>query len=68
MSDTPEGSRVPKMPPGQAHEIARGLKGLAQSYAEAGMARDATRAERDSQWWMAYSVSLARTLPPEQSA
>ena len=49
MSDTSEASRIPKMPPEKAQEIARGLKWLAQSYAEAGMTRDATRAQRDSQ-------------------
>ena len=63
MSDTPEARRVPKMTPEEAQEIARTLKGLAQSYAGAGMARDATRAERDSQWWMAYSASMAQTKP-----
>jgi len=61
MSDTPEVSRIPKMPPAKAQEIARGLKWLAQSYAEAGMARDSTRAEQDSQLWMTYSISLAQT-------
>ena len=50
MSDTPEASRVPKMTPEEAQEIACALKGLAQSYARAGMARHATRAERDGQW------------------
>ncbi len=66
MGDTPEEtSRIPKMPPENAQEIARGLKWLATSYAEAGMAREATRAERDSQWWMTYSLSLAQTPPSE---
>ncbi len=66
MSDTPEGRSVPLMEPAKAQEIARGLKWLAQSYAEAGMARDASRAERDSHWWLAYANSLAQT-PPAQS-
>ena len=66
MSDTPEAGRIPKMPPASAQEIARGLKWLAQSYAEAGMARDATRADRDSQWWMTYAKSLAQTPPTER--
>lgn len=61
MSDTPDASRIPKMTPDEAQEIAHALKGLAQSYATGGMARDATRAERDSQWWMAHSISLAQT-------
>jgi hypothetical protein len=49
MSATPESGRIPMMPAEKAQQIARGLKWLAQSYAEAGMLRDATRAERDSQ-------------------
>jgi hypothetical protein len=65
MSTAPESSRIPQMPPEKAQEIARGLKWLAQSYAEAGMVRDAVRSERDSQWWMTYSISLAQT-PPKQ--
>jgi hypothetical protein len=52
------------MEPAKAQKIARGLTWLAQSYAEAGMARDATRAERDSHWWLAYANSLAQTPPP----
>ncbi len=63
MSGTPEASRVPKMTPEEAQEIACALKGLAQSYAGAGMTREATCAERDSQWWMAYSASMAPTKP-----
>jgi hypothetical protein len=63
MSDTPETSRIPLMEAGKAQEIARGLKFLAQSYAEAGMTRDASRAASDSQWWLAYSISLAQTPP-----
>ncbi len=45
----------------------RGLKWLAQSYAEAGMVRDATRVERDSQWWLNYSISLAHTPPHDHT-
>lgn len=67
MSDPIEQGRVPKMPPEAAQDIARGLKWLAQSYASAGMARDATRAERDSQWWLAYSLSLTQTQPGSKS-
>ncbi len=59
----PEAARIPLMPPEKAQEIARGLEWLAQSYAGAGMARDATHAERDSQWWMSYAISLAQTPP-----
>jgi hypothetical protein len=63
MSGTPEPGRSPLMAPEKAQEIARGLKWLAQSYAEAGMVRDSTRAERDSQWWLNYSISLSHTPP-----
>ena len=49
------------MPPEAAQEIARGWKWLAESYTQAGMLRDATRAERDSQWWLTYAISLAQT-------
>ena len=51
----------------KAQEIARGLKWLAQSYAEAGVVRDATRAERDSQWWLNHSISLAHTPPHDHT-
>ncbi len=63
MSDTEESGRISLMAPDKAQEIARGLKWLAQSYAEAGMQRDAQRAGNDSQWWLAYSTSLAQTPP-----
>ena len=63
MSDEPDANQIPLMAPAKAQEIARGLKWLAQSYAEAGMARDASRSERDSHWWLAYANSLAQTPP-----
>jgi hypothetical protein len=63
MSETPNGSRVPLMAPEKAQEIARGLKWLSESYASAGMTRDANRAERDSHWWLNYAQSLAATPP-----
>ena len=62
MSD-PSRSRIPLMSPVEAQEIARGHKWLAESYANAGMTRDAQRYERDSQWWLAYSISLSQTPP-----
>ena len=63
MSDPLGASRVPKMAPEDAQDIARGLKWLAESYEKAGYARAATRAERDSQWWLTYAISLAQTKP-----
>jgi len=67
MSDTPDSSRIPLMPAENAQEVARGLKFLAQSYSEAGMVRDATRAERDSQWWLNHAISLAHTPPRDHA-
>lgn len=60
MSDTPEANRIPLMPPERAQAIACGLKWMAQSYLEAGLTRDAVRADRDSQWWMTYALSLSQ--------
>ena len=54
-------SSVPIMAPDKARGIARGLRWLAQSYTEAGMAREATIALPDSEWWLAYAISLAQT-------
>jgi hypothetical protein len=67
MSHTPDSNRIPLMPAEQAQEIARSLKWLAHSYAEAGMARDATQSERDSQWWLNYSISLSHNPPADHA-
>jgi hypothetical protein len=67
MSETEESGRIPLMAPDKAQEIARGLKWLAQSYEAAGMRRDSQRAEMDSQWWLAYSISLSQTPPVSKS-
>ena len=61
MSDVPDARRIPKMPPEAAQEIALGWKWLAESYAQAGMLRNASRAELDSQWWLTYSKLLSQT-------
>ncbi len=61
MSGTEDSGRIPLMAPDKAQDIARGLKWLAQSYEAAGMRRDSQRAEIDSQWWLAYAISLAQT-------
>ncbi len=63
MSDHAEASRVPKMTAERAQEVARGYKWLAQSLSEAGAPREASRLERESLWWMAYSISLGQTPP-----
>ena len=63
MSDTPVFGRIPLMPAEKAQAMARGLKWLARSYVDAGIGRDATTAERDSQWWLNHAISLALTSP-----
>ena len=60
MSDTPEERRVPLMPPDKARDIARSCKFLADEYAEVGMPRQAANMLRESNWWMAYAISLAQ--------
>lgn len=67
MSDTPESSRIPLMSADKARGIARGLKWLAQSDVEAGVVRNATRAERGCQCWLNYSISLAHTPPHDHT-
>lgn len=65
---TPKDRRVPTMAPEAAQELARDWKGLAQSYADQGMLREAQRAESESQWWLTYSISLSQTPPAAKSA
>jgi hypothetical protein len=60
MSDTPEQRRVPMMSAEKAREIARSAKFLADDYAEVGYARQAAAMLRESNWWMAYALSLAQ--------
>ncbi len=63
MRGVPEQGRIPLMGADKAQEIARGLQWLAQSDAEAGMRRDASRAGTECQWWVAHAISLAQTPP-----
>jgi hypothetical protein len=63
MSGRLEHSRIPLMPPEVGQDIARGLKWLAESYTQAGMRREASRAESDCQWWLAHAIPLAQTPP-----
>ena len=67
MSGIPEASCIPWMPVAKAQHIARDLKWLVQSYAGVGMVREATRAERDSQWWLNHSISLAHNPPDDRT-
>ncbi len=53
MRDSPDRSLVPLMTREEAQDLARAYGWAAKSCAEAGMARDAAIAERDSQWFLA---------------
>jgi hypothetical protein len=59
-------SQPPLVTAAKARDIARAHKGWAEYLAEQGLAAEARRAERDSQFWMAYSIALAQT-PPEDA-
>ena len=50
-------SAIP-LTPDHARSIALSLKWLAQSYDAAGMTFQASRAERDSQWWLGFALTL----------
>lgn len=52
---------VPMVPAAKARNIARSLKWVADSLAEAGSMPEAARLERSSQWWMTYAAALALT-------
>jgi hypothetical protein len=58
--EEPESRRVPIMPAEKARDIARSYKFLADDYTEVGMARQAASMLRESNWWMAYAISLAQ--------
>jgi hypothetical protein len=61
MSDDFRLPEPPLMPPERAREIARAYKGLADHFSGIGEQREAAKAERDSQWWMTYAITLAQT-------
>ena len=63
MSDEPFPEQPQLMGPVRARNIARLYKALADQFAEAGDRWRAGIAMRDSQWWLAYSVSLQQTPP-----
>jgi hypothetical protein len=51
----------PIMSAEQARNIARHYKGFADHMASLGVRAEATRLERQSNWWLAYSIALAQT-------
>lgn len=57
-------TQIPQMPAEQARDLALGWKALADQLADAGVQGQARYAERQSQWWLTYSIALA-AKPPE---
>ena len=67
MSDDPFSlPPTPLMTPEKARDVGRAYKALAEHLSEIGAQREAGRAERDSQLWLTYSISLAQTPPTEK--
>jgi hypothetical protein len=56
----------PLMTAEKARDTARAYKALATHLSTVGYASEATRMERDSAWWLAYSLTLAATKPDVQ--
>lgn len=59
---------VPVMTPQKARDVGRLYKALAIQLADLGVAAQAARAERDSQWWLTYSITLAQTGEGDEKA
>lgn len=67
MSDDPLSlPPAPLMAPDKARDVGRAYKALAEHLSELGAQREAGRAERDSQWWLTYSIALAQTPPTDK--
>jgi hypothetical protein len=60
--------RPPLMTAEAARDLARMYKGFADHLSGLGVRSEATRMERDSQWWLAYSIALAQTPPARDSS
>ena len=68
MSDNPFSlPPTPLITPEKALYVSRAYKALAENLTEAGIPREAGHAERQSQWWVTYSIALSQTPPPEES-
>jgi hypothetical protein len=67
VSDAPFGlPPVPLMSPDQALTLARGYKALAENLRQAGVSgAEANMADRQSQWWLNYSIALAQSRPEQ---
>jgi hypothetical protein len=63
MSDLPPVPPMPMMTPEKARDIGCAHKAWASYLADQGLTAEAARAERDSAWWLTYSIALAQTKP-----
>jgi hypothetical protein len=65
VSDEPFGlPGIPLVNATRARDIARAYKALAENLEDARALAEARRAERQSNWWMTYSIALAQ-MPPD---
>lgn len=54
---------VPLMSAVRARNLARSYKAFADHLRELGHGAGASQAERDAQWWLAYSIALTQVPP-----
>lgn len=59
---------VPLMTSDRARDVGRAYKALADQLNEAGLARQAAVALRDSNWWLTYAITVAQTAPGSKEA
>jgi hypothetical protein len=52
----------------RARHVARLYKAMAEHMADAGLAAEAARSERQSAWWLNYSIALAVNPPADGEA
>jgi hypothetical protein len=62
MSDNPFFLPTPPlMTPEKARNLGRAYQAMAEHLSSAGVNREAARMERESQWWLTYSIALSQT-------
>ena len=57
---------TPLMTPERARDVGRAYKAFATHLTDLGVRGEAGNAERQIQWWLRYSISLAQTPPTEE--
>lgn len=60
----PPAEPIPMMSAEHARDIGRRFKGWADYLGSVNLVAEATRAERQASWWLAYAVALAQTTKP----